>query len=204
MQVKKDDVRCRIISVAHDEFVRNGVKNTSMRTIAKRSGVALGNIYKYFESKDKILCAVLAPLLKALDEYMQYHNSREHLVIEFSSVEQMQKQMMSRLLELIGQFRAELKLLFFNVEGTSLEGYRDRLTKQQTQLGMEYLQMLKQKYPQLHVEISPFLMYIVCSMWTAALFEIVKHEELTEAEITKFFAEYFEFSVAGWRKLMKA
>ena len=154
MQVKKDDVRCRIISVAHDEFVRNGVKNTSMRTIAKLSGVALGNIYKYFESKDKILCAVLAPLLKALDEYMQYHNSSEHLVIEFSSVEQMQ--------------------------------------------------MLKQKYPQLHVEISPFLMYIVCSMWTAALFEIVKHEELTEAEITKFFAEYFEFSVAGWRKLMKA
>ena len=173
MQVKKDDVRCRIISVAHDEFVRNGVKNTSMRTIAKLSGVALGNIYKYFESKDKILCAVLAPLLKALDEYMQYHNSREHLVIDFSSVEQMQKQMMSRLLELIGQFRAELKLLFFNVEGTSLEGYRDRL-------------------------------YIVCSMWTSALFEIVKHEELTEAEITKFFAEYFEFSVAGWRKLMKA
>ena len=195
MQVKKDDVRCRIISVAHDEFVRNGVKNTSMRTIAKLSGVALGNIYKYFESKDKILCAVLAPLLKALDEYMQYHNSSEHLVIEFSSVEQMQKQMMGRLLELIGQFSAE---------GTSLEGYRDRLTKQQTQLGMEYLQMLKQKYPQLHVDISPFLMYIVCSMWTAVLFEIVQHEELTEAEITKFFAEYFEFSVAGWRKLMKA
>ena len=204
MQVKKDDVRCRIISVAHDEFVRNGVKKTSMRTIAKRSGVALGNIYKYFESKDKILCAVLAPLLKALDEYMQYHNSSEHLVIDFSSVEQMQKQMMNRLLELIGKFRAELKLLFFSAEGTSLEGYRDRLTKQQTQLGMEYLQMLKQKYPQLHVDISPFLMYIVCSMWTAVLFEIVQHEELTEAEITKFFAEYFEFSVAGWRKLMKA
>ena len=127
MQVKKDDVRCRIISVTHNEFIHNGVKNTSMRTIAKLSGVALGNIYKYFESKDKILCAVLASLLKALDEYMQYHNSSEHLVIEFSSVEQMQKQIIGRLLELIGQFRAELKLLFFNVEGTSLEGYRDRL-----------------------------------------------------------------------------
>ena len=82
------------------------------------------------------MCAVLAPLLKALDEYMQYHNSSEHLVIDFSSVEQMQKQMMNRLLELIGKFRAELKLLFFSAEGTSLEGYRDRLTKQQTQLGM--------------------------------------------------------------------
>ena len=64
MQVKKDDVQGRIVSVAHEEFVRNGVKRTSMRTIAKLSGVSLGNIYKYFDSKDKLLCAVLAPLLK--------------------------------------------------------------------------------------------------------------------------------------------
>ena len=43
----------------------------------------------------------------------------------------------------------------------------------------------------------------VCSMWSNVLFEIVRHEGLTEADITKFFAEYFEFSTAGWRKLMK-
>lgn len=63
--------------------------------------------------------------------------------------------------------------------------------------------MLKQKYPRLHVEVSPFFMQIVCSMWSNVLFEIVRHEGLTEADITKFFAEYFDFSTAGWRKLMK-
>ncbi len=203
MQVKKDDVQGRIVSVAHEEFVRNGVKRTSMRTIAKLSGVSLGNIYKYFDSKDKLLCTVLAPLLKALDEYLLFHNNSEHLVIDDLSVEQMQTQMMNRLLDLIGRFRTELKLLFCNAEGTSLEGYRERLTAQQAQLGMEYLQMLKQKYPRLHVEVSPFFMQIVCSMWSNVLFEIVQHEGLTEADITKFFAEYFDFSTAGWRKLMK-
>lgn len=203
MQVKKDDVQGRIVSVAHEEFVRNGVKRTSMRTIAKLSGVSLGNIYKYFDSKDKLLCAVLDPLLKALDEYLLFHNNSEHLVIDDLSVEQMQTQMMNRLLDLIGRFRTELKLLFCNAEGTSLEGYRERLTAQQAQLGMEYLQMLKQKYPRLHVEVSPFFMQIVCSMWSNVLFEIVRHEGLTEADITKFFAEYFDFSTAGWRKLMK-
>ena len=146
---------------------------------------------------------VLAPLLKALDEYLLFHNNSEHLVIDDLSVEQMQTQMMNRLLDLIGRFRTELKLLFCNAEGTSLEGYRERLTAQQAQLGMEYLQMLKQKYPRLHVEVSPFFMQIVCSMWSNVLFEIVQHEGLTEADITKFFAEYFDFSTAGWRKLMK-
>ena len=124
-------------------------------------------------------------------------------MIDDLSVEQMQTQMMNRLLDLIGRFRTELKLLFCNAEGTSLEGYRERLTAQQAQLGMEYLQMLKQKYPRLHVEVSPFFMQIVCSMWSNVLFEIVRHEGLTEADITKFFAEYFDFSTAGWRKLMK-
>ena len=203
MQVKKDDVRSRIISVAHDEFVRNGEKKTSMRTIAKLSGVALGNIYKYFESKDKILCAVLAPLLKALDEYLQFHNRTEHLEIDFFSMEQMQVQMMSRLLELIRQFRAELKLLFLNAEGTSLESYRDFLTEQQKQLGMEYLRLVKQKYPQLNAEVSPFLMHIVCSMWSTVLYEIVQHDELKEQDMQQFFAEYFKFTTAGWQKLMK-
>lgn len=203
MQIKKDDVQSRIISVAHDEFVRNGVKNTSMRTIAKLSGVSLGNIYKYFDSKDKLLCAVLAPLLKEIDKCLQFHNSSEHLVIDFSLMEQMQTQMMDRLLSLLGRFRAELKLLFFNTEGTSLDGFRDRLTEQHTQLGMEYLQMLKQKYPHVHAEVSPFLMHIVCSMWTNVFSEVVQHEEFTETDVRQFFAEYFEFSTAGWRKLMK-
>ena len=203
MQIKKDDVQSRIISVAHDEFVRNGVKNTSVRTIAKMSGVSLGNIYKYFDSKDKLLCAVLAPLLKEIDKCLQFHNSSEYLVIDFSLMEQMQTQMMDRLLSLLGRFRAELKLLFFNTEGTSLDGFRDRLTQKHTQLGMEYLQMLKQKYPHVHAEVSPFLMHIVCSMWTNVFSEVVQHEEFTETDVRQFFAEYFEFSTAGWRKLMK-
>ena len=203
MQVKKDDVRSRIIAVAHDEFIRNGVKKTSMRTIAKRSGVALGNIYKYFESKDKILCAVLAPLLHTLDEYLQFHNRTDHLTIDFLSMEQMQAEMMNRLLTLVGQFRPELKLLFFSTEGTSLDCYRDRFTEQQKQLGMEYLQMLKQKFPRLNTEVSPFLMHVVCSMWSMILSEIVQYEELGEEDIRQFFAEYFEFSTAGWQKLLK-
>ncbi len=203
MQVKKDDVRNRIISVAHGEFIRNGVKKTSMRTIAKLSGVALGNIYKYFESKDKLLCAVLAPLLKAIGEYLEFHNDTAHLAIDFTSVGQMQEQMMSRLLTLIGTYRADLRLLFLCSEGTSLASYRDILTEQQTQLGMEYLQLLKKKHPQLNADVSPFLMHIVCSMWSTVLFEIVQHDELSEQDIRQFFAEYFSFTTAGWHKLMK-
>ena len=68
---------------------------------------------------------------------------------------------------------------------------------------MEYLRLVKQKYPQLNAEVSPFLMHIVCSMWSTVLYEIVQHDELKEQDMKQFFAEYFKFTTAGWQKLMK-
>lgn len=41
MQTQKADIRTLILSVARDEFIRHGVKNTSIRTISRLSGVAV-------------------------------------------------------------------------------------------------------------------------------------------------------------------
>ena len=47
MQTQKDEIRRQILRVARDEFLKYGVKHTSMKTIATRAGVAVGNIYNY-------------------------------------------------------------------------------------------------------------------------------------------------------------
>lgn len=39
---------------ARNEFIKNGFKKTSMRTISAKSGIVLGNIYNYFKTKDDI------------------------------------------------------------------------------------------------------------------------------------------------------
>ena len=67
MQTQKADIRTLILSVARDEFIRHGVKNTSIRTISRLSGVAVGNIYNYFKSKDDLLKHVLDPLLQIFE-----------------------------------------------------------------------------------------------------------------------------------------
>lgn len=62
MQIQKDEIRNRILIVASSEFMKNGVKHTSIKTIADKAGVAVGNVYNYYKSKDDLLKAVLAPL----------------------------------------------------------------------------------------------------------------------------------------------
>lgn len=48
MQKQKNNVRDLLLTVARDEFLKNGVKKTSMQTLAQKSGVAVGNIYNYW------------------------------------------------------------------------------------------------------------------------------------------------------------
>ena len=62
MQIQKDEIRNRILIVASSEFMKNGVKHTSIKTIADKAGVAVGNVYNYYKGKDDLLKAVLAPL----------------------------------------------------------------------------------------------------------------------------------------------
>ena len=59
MQYLKPEVRERILKVATDEFMQKGFLDVNMRHLAKLSGITVGNIYRYFPSKEKILDQIL-------------------------------------------------------------------------------------------------------------------------------------------------
>jgi AcrR family transcriptional regulator len=46
--------RDRILSVAIKEFADNGFENTSIQQIAKKAGISVGSVYKYFENKETL------------------------------------------------------------------------------------------------------------------------------------------------------
>lgn len=82
MQTLKENVLQRILLTARKEFISQGVKDTSIRTIASKANVSVGNIYKYFKSKDELFCAVLQPLLTKLNRHMHSHNDERFLNLE--------------------------------------------------------------------------------------------------------------------------
>ncbi len=59
MGIKGDKNRNQIISIADNLFYENGFEHTSFTDIADAAGIARGNFYYYFKTKDDILSAVL-------------------------------------------------------------------------------------------------------------------------------------------------
>ncbi|MCI7311061.1 MAG: TetR/AcrR family transcriptional regulator [Prevotella sp.] len=203
MQTLKDDIRQRILATAHKEFVTHGVRCTSIRTVACKAGIAVGNVYNYFPSKDKLFCEVLRPLITALDQYIQSHNAEWHLSLDVFSAKRFQDEYILTMKKFVMNFRPELRLLLFNAEGTSLAGYKDRIIEYQTKIGTEYLQLMKERYPHLDIDISPFFLHIACSTWMNIFSELVVHDEYDEQEIERVLEQYAAYSMAGWKELMK-
>lgn len=78
-QVKKDDIRARILSAAEDLFSTQPYAETTMTAIAKAAGISKSNIYVYYGSKLEILWAICDPWLRDRFERLQTEMNRiEH------------------------------------------------------------------------------------------------------------------------------
>jgi AcrR family transcriptional regulator len=58
--------RRRVIEAATELAIEGGYDSVQMRDVADRAGVALGTLYRYFPSKDQLLCAALVESATAL------------------------------------------------------------------------------------------------------------------------------------------
>ena len=56
-----------ILETGITEFAQNGPDQANINVIAKKSGVSIGVIYKYFENKDAFFVACLRHALKTLE-----------------------------------------------------------------------------------------------------------------------------------------
>ena len=203
MQILKDDIRQRILATAREEFIAHGVRSTSIRTVARKAGIAAGNVYNYFSSKDDLLREVLRPLIAALHRHILSHNEERHLSIEVFDALDFQNEYIGAMKRMVRLYRPELRLLLFNAEGTSLAGYKERIVEHQLKTGKEYLRLMKARYPHINIDISPFFLHIASSMWVNIFCELVEHEDYDESEVNRALEQYAAYSMAGWRELMK-
>ena len=202
MQIQKDEIRNRILIVASNEFMKNGVRHTSIKTIADKAGVAVGNVYNYYKGKDDLLKAVLAPLFKAFKDYRSKTGGKEYITLDIFHHEFYYEMMREQVASLIVPFRKELRLLIFETAGTSLENYFDQLLEATYTDGITYLSRIKSLFPHINSDISPHFTRILCDLWAGVIRYIVTHDDLTETEINQIITDYIHFTLGGWRELM--
>ncbi|HEX2925460.1 MAG TPA: TetR/AcrR family transcriptional regulator [Ruminiclostridium sp.] len=61
----KEEVKEKILSSALMAFKEYGFIGASMRLIAKNAGVSLGNVYRYFKSKEDLFNTIIEPVYRS-------------------------------------------------------------------------------------------------------------------------------------------
>lgn len=104
---KKD----KILAVALNEFASKGYESANINTIAKRSGVSVGSLYKYFDSKSDLFLTTVNNGITALETVLsEISSSNEDVMVKLeklirTAVEYSRKQ--SDLIKLYYEITAE-------------------------------------------------------------------------------------------------
>lgn len=67
-QILKDNQRNKIIEAAKEEFLEKGYKDASLRNIAKKANMTVGNLYRYFTNKEDINKQIVDVTLNLLED----------------------------------------------------------------------------------------------------------------------------------------
>lgn len=202
MQRQKANIREEILMTAGKIFAEQGFQRTSMRDIAKASGVGLSNIYNYFRNKDKIFCELLRPLTDELYRIIYRHKVDEMTIDVFTDRSYLQQEV-EEYFELTQHYQRELQLLLFQAQGSSLATFREKYTDEMTRTILVFFRDLKQEYPELNVDVSPFFIHLNTSWLFTLLEELVMHH-IRREDMKRVIAEYLTFETAGWKELMHA
>jgi AcrR family transcriptional regulator len=121
MQYLKDEVRNKIVKEALKEFRQFGYKGTSIRSIAKNSNTSVGNIYKYFDSKEDLYENIIGTVYHRIIDYIN----------QFDKVELNDKaelifyKLMEKIMEIFNESSTEIAILLNKSDGSKYENCKN-------------------------------------------------------------------------------
>ena len=117
MQYLKDEVRNNIVKEALKEFRQFGYKGASIRSIAKNSNTSVGNIYKYFHSKEELYEKLIGSVYDRLIDYIKQFD-----MVELNDkAEYIFYELMEKIMEIFNESSTEIAILLNKSEGSKYE-----------------------------------------------------------------------------------
>ncbi len=190
------------MNAAAELFLSDGYNNVSIRRISETARVSPSNIYNYFKSKDDLFREIVKPAIDDLERIMDEHHGRRGTDIMAMFSENYLRKAVEEYIAVINVHRRQLKLLLLYSQGTSLENYKEDFTCRSTLLIREYLHNMKQKYPDIAINVSGFFISLH-TVWMFNLFEELIKNNIKNGDMERIIKEYITFEMTGWRELIK-
>jgi len=126
VQVLKDEIRNNILEAAKRLFYEKGYNNASLRDIANKSGITVGNVYRYFANKESVLEGVVYPVYSKIMDYIELSESYIKAG-ESKTFEDFMNEINDYILRITKEYRLEMLILFKGTQGTKFEKTRSEL-----------------------------------------------------------------------------
>lgn len=201
MQILKEDIKHRILDVARQEFASRGYAKASMRSIASKVGVGVGNIYNYYPSKDKLFCAVLAPVVSACYAMFDKHHGEYGQDAISMTQENYLVSVVSDYMIILKGNRTLLKILLFKAQGSSLEDFKIKFTDKATEQVKSWFADNKKKHPYMNIDVSDFMIHLH-TVWMFTMFEEIIMHRITGDAMVRVIEEYIKFEINGWKNIL--
>lgn len=118
MQVLKAQVKSRIMQAAKKEFLNRGYTQASMRVVAEQSEITVGNIYRYFSSKQALFKEIVSPAFESIQRLLESVEIQEPLPLPPDQYVVFREQFVAEVANAIQTYRDELVILLNGAEGT--------------------------------------------------------------------------------------
>lgn len=202
MQVKKREIRQRILDAAREHFLKYGFQDSSLRKIAAEAGISVSNMYNYFRNKDELFRNVVSPVADAI----QAAFDRAYEGRDFDDRRNWSYEAHVRMVESIAAFidknRAILKILAFKSYGSSYDDYKEELVEAYSELSIAYMKAANEAVPDLKMEISNFCVHNLSSFRFNLVSEILMHD-IPYEKIIIYLKEALTFMFYGYEGLFE-
>ncbi|MFA5064863.1 MAG: TetR/AcrR family transcriptional regulator [Dehalococcoidia bacterium] len=130
--------RRRVIMAAAKLFLKKGFHKTTMREIARESGIVVGTLYHYINTKDDIMTLIMNEELAAVHEFIR---DSEKSLVKMGPVKTL-RLTIERYLHMI-DVSQDLQVFWYHESGNMLPDQRLRLLEVEDKLAAMYSKILQ-------------------------------------------------------------
>ncbi|HQC54879.1 MAG TPA: TetR/AcrR family transcriptional regulator [Clostridia bacterium] len=134
MQYQKEEIRKKILKAATATFGKYGYANARMMQISKQSHQPIGNMYRYFPSKEILFDAVVTPAREQCDSLVDGLRAEVNAKLQSKPYDtysvplvEIGGRVAEVLEELFGKFSIQIKILLEKSLGSKHESYEQEL-----------------------------------------------------------------------------
>jgi len=125
MQILKREIRERIQQVATAEFLRYGYQDVTMRDIAKKSSISVGNLYNYYENKEDLFDSLTGTSHRYLKQLLREVN--KHGPESGVANTEFTESMVLKIAQLLKKHRIGFLLMIDKSQGTKYHDLKDKV-----------------------------------------------------------------------------